>query len=580
MGSFFQLIRKTQIKSKDWIILILFFSLLSVIGYFLPQAINQLFQVENQTEYENVLWFLIFLYLAQYVLRIFYQVYTSLLSRNAIGFYRNEVFNQWLIDRSTWTGTVTVDRYSVGEIQARLLTDTNSLKEAVDNGSLTIFFDFFLVIACLISFISINFNIGVCFFLLQILVIFALIKISKALAPVFHEVRRKYAGVTKDLTDILKGLSQIFKLHQNNYATMRMKSSQESYLKVQLNANLYDSFYFSFAESLFPLFLAFLVMIFPVSIGKDLALLAVLIDLIQRSVMPMKDLANKITTLQRVFTGIERVTEFQGHLRPINIELLKEKIIEDPVYIEFNLAAFSYENINQDRENFKLHPLSFRINKGESLGIAGRSGAGKSTVVKILTLQLYGPETTVHFHYHANTRKISFKNQEDLAFYAQQVCIVSQESHLFSTSIFYNISLSHELSDTFLKFWDEMSLIIPYLKEWGITPQQRIIPKNLSYGQRQFLSALRAIYLKRPIIIFDEISAGMDKTLEVSLYQLLKIMTKDCLTIIVAHRLETIKRCNSILLIDGGLVQDYGSHQDLWVRSMLYKEYLKEAEEN
>lgn len=585
MNSFWQLLQKAKISTRDWIALIVFFILLTLMGLYLPQLMNQIFTTQEPSEYNRLLFILCLLYLAQYIFRIIYQAYFSYLSKNAIGAYREEVFRQWIFDRSTWDGTVAIDKYSVGEIQARLLTDTNSLKEAVDNGSLTILFDFILVFACSISFILIDIRVGLSFFLLQCIVVMSLLKISKSLAPIFHEVRKSYSFLTKDLTDILKGLSQIFRLNQKDYALNRMKSVQDNYLKVQLNANFYDASYFAFAESLFPLFLAFLVMIFPMSIGKNLALLAVLIDLIQRSVMPMKDLANKISTLQRVFTGIERVSEFQKDLRPIDV--LANNSTNDMSFhsIEFSIAKFSYDRgdlllDDAKREQFSLEPITFRVKKGESIGIAGRSGAGKTTVVKIATLQLYSPHSKIRFFIdNENIKDVHFSNHDDLIFYAQQVCIVSQESHLFSTSIFFNITLSHQISDSFLAFWDQMIELIPYLKHWNISPLTRIIPKELSYGQRQLLGALRAIYLKKPIIVFDEISAGMDKELENSLYRLLVIMTVESLTIIVAHRLETIKRCNSILLMDQGKVQDFGTHQELMQRSSLYAEYLKEAEE-
>jgi ABC-type multidrug transport system fused ATPase/permease subunit len=584
MKSFRELLLKANIQGKDWIILFIFFSFLTVSGYYLPQVMNELFQSHSEQEYYKWLLILLGIYLIQYFMRIFYQAYISILSKNAIANYRSDVFSSWLMDRSTWNGATAIDKYSVGEIQARLLTDTNALKEAVDNGSMTIIFDFVLVLACSVSFVLIDFKIGLSFFLIQVLIVMALLKISKALAPTFHEVRKSYALLTKDLTDILKGLSQIFKIKQDNYALNRMKNSQENFLKVQLRANFYDASYFAFAESLFPFFLAFLVLIFPMSIGKNLALLAVLIDLIQRSVMPMKDLANKISTLQRVFTGIERVTEFQKDLRPVDVLENKNKIDVFFSHIEFQIAKFVYERRDQvsgdaEQQQFILSPMHFSLKKGESVGIAGKSGSGKTTMVKIITLQLFSPESQVTFWNKNIPQKIDFQLHQDLLLYAQQICIVSQESHLFSTTVFFNITLTHELTSEFLNFWKDMLEIVPYLKSWNITPETRISPKELSFGQRQLLGALRAIYLKRPIIVFDEISAGMDKELEHSLYRLMNLMTAESATIVVAHRLETIKRCNNILLMDRGSLKDYGTHNDLIHRSEMYRTYLKEAEE-
>lgn len=588
MNKFINLIQQSKYRFSDAVAMFLCLGLLAYVGYKLPPVLRSLYLAKDSESFQAVILSLLVLYLAQYFLRVFFQLLMSILSRRAIAALRDDLFTHWLMDRSSWKGDVTIDKYSAGEVQSRILSDTNALKESVDNASVTIVFDFVLVASCLVSFLILDFKIGISFFLAQILVIALLMFISKKLGPVFHAVRRVHAILSKEVTDILKGLHQIFKLEQYDYALTRLKPVQKDYLKVQLHANLFDASYFAFAESLFPLFLAFLVLVFPMDIGKNVALLAVLIDLIQRSVMPMKDMANKISTLQRVFTGLDRVNEFRSVLHSIDMEKIHASYItsdEGELYsVEIHIAPFHYdlkEKYYEDthRKVFSLRPVSLTLKHGMSLGIAGKTGAGKSTLVKILTLQLYSPETWISLHRSNIHKEIFFKNRDDLIYFAGLISIVSQESHIFSTTVFYNISLSDTLLPDFMNYWNKMISTIPYLSEWGIRPEDRISSKNLSYGQRQLLSALRAVYLKRPIIIFDEISAGMDKALEESLYALLQLMTRECMTIVVAHRLETIKRCNNILLMDNGECIDRGTHDELLQKSSLYREYLAESHE-
>ena len=561
---------------SDWGMLSFCFLAVSCVGYYLPISLHRLYESSDDKTYFHQLVALTILYGLQYLFRVLYQTHMAFLSRKIIQSIRIDVFTKWLFDRSSWSGTSQIDKYSVGEIQARILSDTNSLKEAVDNGSLTILFDFILVAASLVSFVTINLKVGAMFLAIQTLLIIGLLFTSSKMAYVFHNVRKSYALMTRELTDILKGLHQIFGIQQKNYAISRMLGPQNQYLQSQLKSNLFDASYFSVAESLFPLFIATLVAIVPITLGKNLALLAVIIDLIQRSVGPLKDLANKISSLQRVFAGIDRVQEFESDLQPIYLRNRAKVGDQDIKAVEIQVPEFSYQA--SGNRSFFLEAMNIKLERGQSLGIAGRSGSGKSTLLKLVALQLYCPQLKINLHDELTTRQLSFSLEEDLSYWAQRISLISQDSHLFTTSLYFNLSLSHEWNDEFSIFWDKMKTLIPYLSIWNINPKDRLIPLELSFGQKQLISALRAMYLKRPIILFDEISAGMDTLLESSLYQVLQLIMRDSLTFIVAHRLETIKRCDRILLIEDGKILGEGAHGELLSACAKYAQYMKEAE--
>ncbi len=126
----------------------------------------------------------------------------------------------------------------------------------------------------------------------------------------------------------------------------------------------------------------------------------------------------------------------------------------------------------------------------------------------------------------------------------------------------------------FEDFWPLAVKSIPYLTRWEMEPQDKIDPKKLSMGQKQLVSGLRALYLKKPIILMDEISSGLDSELEAALRDLIKFFQSRSMTIIVTHRLETILRSDQLLLLDQGEVVARGSHDEL--RSIpKYQQFLQ-----
>jgi ATP-binding cassette subfamily B protein len=164
-------------------------------------------------------------------------------------------------------------------------------------------------------------------------------------------------------------------------------------------------------------------------------------------------------------------------------------------------------------------------------------------------------------------------NGQDLQLLSQQVSLVSQDSHVFSATVRFNIALS-EVTDGFDEFWQQAQSALPYLQRWGVGPDSVIDPKKLSLGQKQLLSGLRACFLHKPIVLFDEVSSGLDPELEKALRDLVLFVQRRSLTIIVTHRVETILSANQLIVMQDGRAVDQGPPRDLESRSSLFREFL------
>ncbi len=113
------------------------------------------------------------------------------------------------------------------------------------------------------------------------------------------------------------------------------------------------------------------------------------------------------------------------------------------------------------------------------------------------------------------------------------------------------------------------------MNHWSIEPHDQINPKELSLGQKQLISALRSCFLAKPIVLFDEISSGMDSELEEALRKLVLLVQRSSLTFIVAHRIETIIHANKIIVMNEGKIESIGEHNSLLSSSSIYQEFIK-----
>ena len=237
-----------------------------------------------------------------------------------------------------------------------------------------------------------------------------------------------------------------------------------------------------------------------------------------------------------------------------------------------NISSFTYAKVNgADRTTFSLENIAFKAKKGDLVGIVGLSGSGKSTLLNILSGNIACENSKVTID-----TELGLINIQDSEKYQREVSLVSQESHIFSETLEFNITMKLEKDPDFDRKFNVFKEHIPYLAHWGIKGNDIINPKNLSLGQKQLLAGIRALYLNKNIVFLDEISSALDPELELSLRNMVLMIQKSSLTIIVAHRIETILNANNILVMDNGRVVDSGNHVELLKKSVIYNKFIEE----
>ena len=273
--------------------------------------------------------------------------------------------------------------------------------------------------------------------------------------------------------------------------------------------------------------------------------------------------SNEVYDVRKLFALNENKICFEKN----NIKEIQE--------IEFVNVFFKYPG----QKDYVLKNISFKVKKGEKIALVGLNGAGKTTIIKLLS-GLYKPNKGVIL---INGKEQSKLNKEELFTY---VAPIFQEIYVYGMTLAENISFKKENEykeiDDLLKkveLYDKVktlkketnTMLLSFLDEEGI---------DLSGGEKQKLALARMLHKNSEILIFDEPTAAMDALAEEKLYMQFNEMTDNKITIFISHRLASTRFCNNILLIDDGCIVEQGSHNELINENKKYAKLYKIQAEN
>jgi ATP-binding cassette subfamily B protein len=228
--------------------------------------------------------------------------------------------------------------------------------------------------------------------------------------------------------------------------------------------------------------------------------------------------------------------------------------------IEFKNVDFSY-----GRETV-LHDVSFSINRGEKIAIVGETGAGKSTIAKLI-LRFYLPAKGDVQFYEESSKDISQK------WARKNIAYVPQESFLFRGSIRENLIYSNPDKINLQSELENVGLIDWFQRyENGLDQDVGERGANVSAGERQFIALLRAVLAKRQIIVFDEATANLDIESESSILDATDRLLTYQTSIVIAHRLETILNAEKILVMSEGKLVGFDNHENLLAKNEIYQQ--------
>lgn len=453
-----------------------------------------------------------------------------------------------------------------GNLMAMLNDDVNQLERFLNSSFNSLVQLTTLVIVAGWSLINVSWQLGLLSMLPIPFIIWGSIYYQQKIAPYYREVREGVGALGNRLENNISGMLVIKSFTAEKYEQERIQQVSANYRDANFRAIRWSAVYFplirmpialGFAGAL--LLGSYWVLFQPATFS--LGSLAFFAMMIQRLLWPVTILGTVFDEYQRAKASARRVfglldtpTQIYDPAEPSPVERLKGNIELKEVHFSY----FSDQPI--------LQGLSMQVEAGHTVGIAGATGGGKTTLIKLL-LRLYDVNAG---SIAIDGIKVTDMRLEDLR---RNIALVSQDVYLFHGTIRENIA--YGAPDTPLEKVREVARkaqLADFIEDLPLQYETVIGERGvkLSGGQRQRLSIARALLKNAPILILDEATSAVDTETERAIQDSLEDLTSEKTALIIAHRLSTIRNADQIIVLKEGQIAESGTHDDLLQKQGLY----------
>lgn len=485
------------------------------------------------------------------ILRYFFIYLSALLGQLINKDLKVRVFNYIMHLKMTF-----FDKTPIGSSTTRTINDVEAINDIFSKGIISIVSDIVtLIVAIFILFYTNVYLAWICIIVLPIL-IYASYIFKEKVKVSFQKIRSEISNMNAFLQERISGMRivQIFNIEKDELK--RFSKINRKYTQSYIDIVFYYAVFFAVVELISALALALMIywgvggfLLDKISIGAIVAFPMYLNMLVR----PIRQLANKFNELQNGLVAANRVfelldnEEFIDNKNKLNVDNLNGDIKFDHVF-------FAY-----DKDNYVLKDIDFEIKKGETVAIVGNTGSGKSSIINILNRFYEIDKGTITI----NNYNI---NDIDIKQLRSKISLVLQDVFLFSGSVIDNIRMrDNSISkETVIKISkeigaDEFLGNLPDAYEYQLVERGA----NLSMGQRQLISFVRAIIFNPDILILDEATSSLDTKTEKTIQLAIEKIIKNRTSIVVAHRFTTIRHADKIIVLDKGKLVEMGTHKEL-----------------
>ena len=461
------------------------------------------------------------------------------------------------------------DNSSVGRLTTRAVNDIETISSIFSQGLFMIIADLLKMAAIATFMVYQSWRLSLIVFIIMPLILVATRLFQRAMKVAFEEVRTQVANLNSFVQERITGMKivQVFAREQTEY--QQFYAINQKHKAAWIKTVWYNSIFFPIAEMASSVAIGLLVWFGGLNTAANgvitLGLVVAFIELAQMLFRPLRQIADKFNTLQMGMVAAKRVFEIldtKAHIANQGTQVLADT----KGAIVFKNVCFSYTAGEQ-----VIKDVSFTVQPGETIAIVGATGAGKSTIINLLNR---------FYEINSGTILIDGVSIKDytLESLRSQIAVVLQDVFLFADTIHNNISLNNEtITEKEIqraatqigvsKFIDSLPGKFQYnVKERGVM---------LSSGQRQLIAFLRAYVSNPGILILDEATSSVDSYSEQMIQTATDTITKDRTSIVIAHRLATIKKADKILVMDAGKIVESGTHKELLDQQGYYSTLYK-----
>jgi ATP-binding cassette, subfamily B, multidrug efflux pump len=459
------------------------------------------------------------------------------------------------------------DRTPVGRLITRLTSDVESLGDVFSTGAIGIIGDLFSILVIAVLMFLLQWQLALLLVIMLIPVTALIVYFQQQFRKANYRAREEISALNSMLQENIVGIGvvQLFRREEFNSQLFRQINLQ--YIKEVDKTIFHDSAISATLEWISLVAIAGVLWFGSLLImGNQLSLgaLTAFILYAQRLFDPLRQFAEKFTAIQAGLTAIERVNDIMSE--PIEIrDVADPKTLyahpdSETGKIQFDNVWFGYKP-----EDLVLKDLNFTIHPGEKVALVGPTGAGKSSIIRLLT-RLYEANEGQILVDGIDVRELP---QAELR---RHMGVILQDGFVFAGDVKSNITLGETYSFEAIQAAAQntnIDRLIEQLPQGYDTPL-RERGTNLSAGQKQLLAFARAAIRDPKILVLDEATASLDVGTEALVQEALDRLLKGRTAIIIAHRLSTIRQCDRILVLKRGQLVESGSHEELLAQNGLY----------
>lgn len=461
------------------------------------------------------------------------------------------------------------ENHRLGDTLAILNDDINQLERFLNNGFNLILQMVIIILFCIVVLLGTSWHLALLGLSAFPIIIPCSVIYQKKISPFYKKIREKSGALNSRIENNIAGMFVIKSFTAESFEKKRVELASLAYAEANLKTVRYTSLYIPLVRMLIAS--SFAAVLFMGSYwilnGASFLTIGELVlfsTLIQRILWPMTTLGTILDDTERAKASIKRVFQlFNTDIQPVYSPLLKKPVKGQ---ILFDQVSFKYQIGPQVLEN-----ISLNINPHEVVGIAGTTGSGKSTLVKLL-LRFYEPISGSIF---LDGQPIHTLDPREVR---KQISLVSQDVYLFFGTIYDNIAYGlPNVTFQDVEYAAKQAELHQFVSTLPEGYHTLIGEKGikLSGGQRQRLSIARAILKNSPIIILDEATSSVDTETELAIQHHLHEFTKGKTAIIIAHRLSTIRKAHRIVVLSQGKITQEGHHDDLIKQDGQYADLWK-----
>ena len=457
-------------------------------------------------------------------------------------------------------------REEVGSIVSRVTNDVDKITELITSGVASVISDILTLIGIIVIMLWMDLRLSLITFSVIPLMILFLYYWGRRVRKVYRETRKTIASVSAKMEESVSGMKEIQSYSREGETKREFQNVNKSNMEANVQAGQVMSAFWP-AVSVFTAIGNFLVLYFggiAVMNGTlSIGLLFGFMSYLSRFFMPIQDLSGFWNSVQSALAAAERIFDIMD--TPKGIMDKPEAIDIPPIegHIEYRDLSFRYED-----DTPVLTDINLEIKPNTTVALVGPTGVGKTTMINLL-YRFYDPKQgSVHVDGY-NLRDIK------LASLRTQMAVVLQDNFLFSGTIMDNIRYGDldATDDEIIEVAQTVGAheFIMKLPE-GYQTEVRERGGRLSVGQRQLISLARALLANPRILIMDEATSSIDAYTELIIQQALDKIFKNRTSIIIAHRLSTVRNADMIIVLQEGKIAEKGSHDELIELDGLYKQ--------